>query len=265
MRPAKRVEKYTVLAPDGSILREESFIPEVRHEELPSFNIRKIIQEKEEETFDRDKTLFKAWIKDTSASLKQCYTNDFSYWKAPKFIKDLDDLERVKDIIIENYADIKKIFTTLLSSDGFPNIGLNEFTTFAKQANILDGTIPMATLDRMFIAVNVGDKGSNANSLQRPDFLEILVRVGYAKFKETGRASNYSESLRMLLHDIKGSYTPRPWQEFREEWLWNNETDKTFKANLENLQKVHEWLHPKHDKGYALRETIDLIVRGSSI
>ena len=159
MRPTKRVERYQVIDPaskSGKCIREEIFIPEVRQEDLPSYNMKRAIVGKEVEAFDRDKSCFKLWHKDTSKSLEQCYTNDFMYWKAPKFIKDAEDLQRVIDLIIEHYADIKKIYTTLLSSDGYPSIGLNEFTLFARQANILDGTIPLATVDRMFIAVNVG-------------------------------------------------------------------------------------------------------------
>lgn len=153
MRPRKRVEKYTIVT-GGSILREEVFIPEVRHEGMPRWNLARVVHGKVEEPFDRDKSVFKPWLKDTPISLNNALTNDLMYWKGPKFIKDPEDLERVIDLIRKNYTQLKNIYHTLIGGDSYPSIGMNEFTSFAKVSGILDGSIPFATVDRMFIAVN---------------------------------------------------------------------------------------------------------------
>ena len=75
---------------------------------------------------------------------------------------------------------------------------------------MLDNTIQQSTIDRMFIAANVGEAASK-NSLARAEFLEILVRIAYSKFKETDRAEDYSSSFEMLLKDLFNNYEPSPW------------------------------------------------------
>ena len=99
----------------------------------------------------------------------------------------------------------------------------------------------------MFIATKVGAPSmGTGNTLFRHEFLEILVRIAAAKYKETGRARSYSQALRMMVESIITNYETRPWQEFRDDSLWNLEVDAVFKANLDLLQKLHATVFPKY-------------------
>jgi hypothetical protein len=45
----------------------------------------------------------------------------------------------------------------------------------------------------MFIATKVGSPGLKVgNTLFRHEFLEIMIRIANAKYRETGRANSYS-------------------------------------------------------------------------
>ena len=86
--------------------------------------------------------------------------------------------------------------------------------------DILDETIPRATVDLMFVATKTRDKDKakpsgpakgNGNTLFRHEFLEIMIRISNAKYRETGRASTFSEALSMMLESVVAKYETRPW------------------------------------------------------
>ena len=78
---------------------------------------------------------------------------DLGYWRVPKFMKDKDgiDYREVVDIISSNFVELKGIFTNLIAGDSYPGIGFNDFSAFCRATGILDGTIPTATVDRIFL------------------------------------------------------------------------------------------------------------------
>jgi hypothetical protein len=50
---------------------------------------------------------------------------------------------------------LKKIYITLISMSDYPNISWLDFVNFIKDCKILDKQLPLATIDRLFIAANV--------------------------------------------------------------------------------------------------------------
>ncbi len=50
---------------------------------------------------------------------------------------------------------LKKIYITLISMSDYPNISWLDFVNFIKECKILDKQLPLATIDRIFIATNV--------------------------------------------------------------------------------------------------------------
>ena len=109
--------------------------------------------------------------------------------------------------------DLKNIFVNLISGDNYPHIGWNDFVAFCRDVEILDGTIPTSTVDMYFLQTKVGaPTGVGAgNTLFRYEFLEIMIRIANAKYKETGRAESYSESLEMMLDSIIDKFKTKPW------------------------------------------------------
>jgi hypothetical protein len=146
-----------------------------------------------------------------------------------------------------------------------------EFTEFTKDTKIKDATIQFQTLDRMYIAANSKAPGaptpqggaSNGNALCRSEFLEALVRIANVKYREPGLAESFNDALIMLLDSMLANFVARPWQEFRDQDLWNNELDAVFKSNDKALKILHDKLFPRYQG--KIRDTLDLFSRGSSV
>ena len=99
----------------------------------------------------------------------------------------------------------------------------------------------------MFIAAKVAAPPTiSQNALVRFEFLEVLVRIANAKYKETGRAETFNDALIMVLDSIWANYPMAQWQEFRERYLWCNTIDNVYKANASALQDIHNKLFPRY-------------------
>ena len=111
--------------------------------------------------------------------------------------------------------NLKHIFVNLSSNDSYPHIGWNDFVAFCRNVEILDGTIPTATVDRMFIATKVNSPPEGTGqALFRHEFLEILIRISNAKYREPDRpdkAGSFHEALRRMLESVIEKYETRPW------------------------------------------------------
>jgi len=88
MRPARRVE--TLHIENGSTTKEDLFIAQVRKEEIPMFNLNTVDKTKAEKPFDKNKSVFKPWVRDTKASLCRALEYDSLHWKLPRLITDPD-------------------------------------------------------------------------------------------------------------------------------------------------------------------------------
>lgn len=167
---------------------------------------------KHEVVFDKEKSVFKPWVKDSPKIVRAALTADLDYWKCKKFIRDPDDLAQVTAVISLNFAHLKLIWMTLISAENYPHIGMTMFSAWCREVDILDNSIPTSTVDRMFIATKVGSPpGASNQQLFRHEFLEILVRVANAKYRDTGRANTYIDCLNLLMKDVLTKFSPRPW------------------------------------------------------
>lgn len=226
------------------------FVPEVRKEPIPPFCLPKFENEEVEEPFDRDKSVFKHWVSDNTSILSNACKADMHYWKVNKFVKDIEEQQKCAEVVKGYFPELKNIFINLISGGDYPHIGRNDFGNFCKDVDILDGTIPISTVDRMFIATKVGARSEGpSHTLFRHEFLEILIRIARAKYiEEMGVCDTYSEALELLLKDAVSKFQFHPWQSFREQSLWNSKVDLIFKANMDTLQRIHENLFPKYGK-----------------
>ena len=184
----------------------------MRKEELPKWKLDKRLKEKLEEPFDKSKSVFKAWQHDTKGVIIASLKADLGYWRVPRFLKDAEDYREVVEIISTNYVELKKIFVNLISGDSYPGIGFNDFSAFSRATDILDGTIPTSTVDRMFLTVKATTPpGASGNNLLRHEFLEVLVRIANAKYKETGKVQTVAQGLRLLVDTMIAKYELAPW------------------------------------------------------
>lgn len=106
----------------------------------------------------------------------------------------------------------------------------------------MDKNLSISTLDRLFIATNVElvDMDDNPDKeLCRFEFIEILVRIAGAKYKDPGITSTYAEGVRRLISEhLIPLANQLEWQEFRDRELWCLEVNDILDANLEGLRKV---------------------------
>lgn len=67
VKPARRVETLHIKSSTG--IKEDLFIPQVRLEPIPMFNLSLSDKTKDVKPFDKNKSVFKPWVRDTKASL----------------------------------------------------------------------------------------------------------------------------------------------------------------------------------------------------
>ena len=137
------------------------------------------------------------------------------WWKIPRLCKDKADLKRCEEIVIQNYAELKHIFTSLISGIEFPNIGWLTFTQYVEKIHLVDRYCTMSIIDSNFIATNyeIEDMEENPDrALNRYEFIEFLVRIAAVKYKDTKQVSTFSEAFEMLLQKNVFEYSnPPPW------------------------------------------------------
>ena len=133
---------------------------------------------------------------------------DMKYSKIRKIFKsNTNEYEAVKKLLWTHYPKIKNVFLTKVLNSDYPIVSWNDFTVFCNKCKIPDAkTCNLATIDRIYIATNVnqnatGGAGQGDKDLVRYEFLEIIVRLANAKYKDSGVTFSTTEAVRKLLED----------------------------------------------------------------
>lgn len=273
MRFYKRIERIKFVRNIGDqslALKQESFIGELRKEKFPTMSLDKVVKDKKITPFIQAKSIFKGWQKDTQQSLKVSLKYDLEFWKGHKVLKNKKDLQECEELIHKRYAQLKDIFTNLMSGDSYPFVGWIDFCTFCRVSEIQDSTVmtgPM--IDNIFFATKFNPQpGGENKQLFRHEFLEILVRLSLAKYFQTGLAKTPVEALNMIIDLILEKYKLEEWQQFRDDQLWTNYTDKLLKQNMPQLQQLYDRLFPKYTGTQfrqSLQNVIDLMIKTPGI
>ena len=192
---------HTLLAP----YREEDIPIQVKQSKTKTI----------ERKFKKDASVFKEWKEDTPYILQKSAELDKREWKAPRFIKDPEEVEKCWEVIWKYFAKLKDIFITMASRSNFPSVTLLDFTTFCDICRIMDKNVNLSTIDRLFIATNVEIIANDENpdkELCRFEFFEILLRLGNVKYRETGITGTYHEALEKIIKEnVLPNYKPLPW------------------------------------------------------
>jgi hypothetical protein len=119
--------------------------------------------------------------------------NDFGYWRAARVVKDPTEFMLCEHVIEKNFEALKNMFINLISGDNYPHIGANDFLAFCRKVEILDETLPSSYVEISWSGLMSGNRPAGpGNTLYRHEFLEILIRIGNAKYRDTGRAKSSS-------------------------------------------------------------------------
>lgn len=195
--------------------------------------------------FSKPSSVFRNWQEDTPGLLAATFKKDFEQSKLSKMIKNQLELDAVYEVLLKNFAALKEEFLSVIVKSSYPNIGWNDFTTYCQQKNVTNKDIVLSVLDRLFIAVNtkVGKQDDHANrdrELCRSNFIEIMVRIAEAKYKETGQAQFLHEAVERLVKDILTTGQPPFIHKFRKESIWTLPIDDLLRSNREGIRKVYQ-------------------------
>eukprot|EP00347_Sterkiella_histriomuscorum_P021600 403333417 len=220
---------YTIVKP------REDIIP-INHKKVKEFKIERI--------FDKPNSMFKDYIEDNPQNLKKAFEKDLENSKIPRFIKDILEFRSVCEVLVEYTEYIKDLFTYSIALSSYPSISWIDFTNLCQEWQIPDNrTCTMQTIDRVFIATNVElieQEDNPDRDLCRFEFYEIIVRMGGAKYKDSGHVSTWDASTRKIIeNNLKPNSQFMTGQKFRNQYVWTLPIDDLFRANNELVLKLY--------------------------
>ncbi|CDW82841.1 UNKNOWN [Stylonychia lemnae] len=228
--PLKDIYSFT------TVVRPREELIKIRHKRVKEYKIERI--------FDKSNSMFKEYIEDNPKILKAAFQKDIDNSKLARFIKDIFEYRRVCDVLIEYTALIKDIFTYSIALSSFPSISWIDFTNLCTQWQIPDNkTCTMQTIDRVFIATNVElveQEDNPDRDLCRFELYEIIVRMGGAKYKDSGQVDSWDEATRkIILKNLKPNTKFQGGQSFRDKYIWILPIDDLFRANIDYITKLY--------------------------
>ncbi|TNV87178.1 hypothetical protein FGO68_gene2179 [Halteria grandinella] len=275
---------YVVKTPDGQYSIHK-ILAHVRTEDIPIV----IRPNRKKETFERkfrkETSVFRDWKEDTQEMLDKISGIEMWQWKAPRFIKDKDEVQFCWDVIVKHMPKLKDIFTHLACNSSYPAIGQLDFSNFCEVCKIIDGKLINHTvIDRLFINSNYEAIKNSENpdrALQRFEFYEILLRIAEKKYKDTNDVKSYNAALDKVIKEnvlpyykpghpsvpfqFQGAAGQGQWQEWRDEKLWNIPCNDTLEANLGPLNRLFTSFYEPLKKWVTMKEIVDLVVRKTPV
>lgn len=88
--------------------------------------------------FDKPLSMFQDFPEDTPTFLRKVFNKDIESWKIGRIIKDMLELRRVQDVLIEHIEAVKDVFNHLISLSTFPSISWIDFGNMCNQWKIVD-------------------------------------------------------------------------------------------------------------------------------
>lgn len=172
--------------------------------------------------------------------------------------------EEVKIVAKEMYPFIFLVYKQLsgLGMNGnIPSITLNTFTDFIKDSmDMIDGeNINLADNDRIFITVNANKKAPliPANSLVRYQFVEIILRLAFKRYFDSGEEFTEADALKKVHMEHLQKYQNKmmsdnayilDFQKWREDRYYNEDVDNILKAYKPLFEHLFQTFGGSHKK-----------------
>lgn len=216
----------------------------------------------------KDRSVFKDFKDENKVFLKKCFEEDMKYSKVLKFLRnDQTVYNDVNEMMLNHYPRLICIHQFYAGISNYPVIGMNDFTSWAQKCNFIDGKlVNLATIDRILITTNVNTHNhfnSAERDLNRYEFLEIIIRIAFALYKENNKeVETMEEAVHILLRDnIFPNSEQMDGDNFRKYHLYNVKVNETLKKNEPPLKKLYEsFLHSKK-KFVNLEECRDFVLK----
>lgn len=215
-------------------------------------------------SFDKDKSVFKAFIEDTDVVVTAMFANDMKFSKIGRIVKNESDFDQVSSVLKQNFREIKAIFDQTSAISNYPSISWLDFADFCTMCQVIDKKfLNTAAIDRLFIAVNVELVAQDDNpdrELCRFEFFEIIVRMALCKYQDL--ALTPAEAVRKLLneHILKHGAASSALQ-FRHDKLYHVDVNDILEVNLFNLQTMFAKYKDRRGKAVNLEGLKKLLDR----
>lgn len=224
------------------------------------------VKEEKVRIFDKNKSVFKAFLEDSDALVDQMFANDMKHSKISRVVKEENEFKAVVSLLRENFREIKEIFDNTAASSNYPTIGWLDFTDFSTMCQLLDKKfLNTAAIDRLFIAVNVELEAQDENpnrELCRFEFFEIIVRMALCKYQDLGLSA--AQSLKKMLEEHILRYgTGSNAIAFRKEKLYQVEVNDVLEVNLFNLQSLFGAYKEARSKHISLKGLKSMLSKSS--
>ena len=108
----------------------------------------------------------------------------------------------MKEVLYRYYKPLKNIFLKLASTSTYPTLAVNDVTEFLKNSAVFGKDLPQGRMDQLMSATTYSDNNSKKSSkkeLHRFEFIEFIVRIGIAKYKDTKKVSTFEEATEMVI------------------------------------------------------------------
>ena len=179
----------------------------------------------------------------------------------------------VRDVLWEHHDQLYMTFFYYASQENKPNVFMINYLSY--QRFYEDCSLAVAgsigcqprNLDQMFVAINASGKGTehakekhnDQHSLNRQEFLQLLVRVAYARYIMTGQVHDVSDAVRMVVEqDVLSNVAPECLHDlntFREHYCYLEEVDHVLRRHETSLRALYKEFSKDLDPSRVLEKT----------
>lgn len=131
--------EYVFLSPNYDVVRfkgSKALINTVtilpRIEPLELITLGRNVYANQDLKFNKDKSVWKTYLEDDSEHLERCLAQDLEYGKLFRVAK--EEYGALKRAILDNYLDLKDIFTCLAAMSSYPVISWNDYSLFVNRS-----------------------------------------------------------------------------------------------------------------------------------
>jgi hypothetical protein len=210
--------------------------------------------DEDEAVFMKDRSVFRDYREDTHPYLKKCFEEDIFFSKIKRLTTNKRDeeggeYEACKEVLFAHYVRIKNIFLWECGHSTYPTISQLDFLSFAKTCDIPDNdtkTVNISAIDIAYVATCVAHhnyKNNAERDLNRYEFIEIILRLANAKFKEQGVCSTTAGSIEKLLtehiYPNTAGVAEMDGDAFRKQKCYTVKVNEVLKKNEVQLKKVY--------------------------
>jgi hypothetical protein len=142
--------------------------------------------------------VFKPWIPDTPATLMKCVDVCFEAMNLGKLVKEESEMTKLQKVVKKHISFLKGVHLDLVAQTQIvPYVSELDFVKFYNKCDFADESVKAASIDLIYVQVNTNNKATVG--INRGEFIEALIRIARAKYKDTGFEENLASALDRLI------------------------------------------------------------------